>query len=825
MFRLNLNQISLVLTVLLFGLGYVIAYGIYYLSGEVDRVEQGWIAYQAEYSEEVRLKSALDRTLGYGGLIHKYKNLILRKDLQEVDRVNAHIGAVDLLLDQYAILSLKQGDHAAIDDIRRTMDQYRRALTKIENEIKRGANAHEIDGLVRIDDSYALRALKQLTKENIRHRQSILPGLSKAQQLSDLQAHLGYGGLIHSFKNYLLRYEEKYADEVMRSVNNAVAAIQTYKESGITDSEAVALTDIESTIGEYQSHILDIDQLIREGKSIEGIDTMVRVDDSRALRGLKLLASETYIQIREQEETLSHLLKQIQGMQKNMLVALVCIVAIIIFLCVWLIARHVRQPFKQVINTMNSLSQGNTNVEIASVEANNELGEMGRAIRVFRDEMISREQADLELQRVNDDLNNKVAELVESKKQKEENMAKAITLSEGLANARDEALLATRLAVAEKERAKAIVDTVSDGIITINEEGEIISFNLAAERIFGYSVEELSQRNISVLMPDSIRNKHDGFILKYLETGKGGVIGNKARMAKRRELLAVKKDGSEIVIELSIGVSSIEGRKMFTGVLRDITDRKKLENLKQEFVSTVSHELRTPLTAIKGSLGLLSSGMLGQAQDDQVKGLIDLTQRNVDRLGSLVDDILDFEKLESGQMKMEFRSVAVDEILKDAIEVNCHYGSDKKITYSIDSTVDADIIADTKRISQVMANLLSNAAKFSAAGSCVVVGAARREGKIRIYVKDQGPGIPEEFREHLFDRFTQADSSDIRHHGGTGLGMAISKSIVEKHQGKISFDTELSVGTTFYIDLPEHQRSGDTKVVNINKNSAMLEKV
>ena len=241
---------------------------------------------------------------------------------------------------------------------------------------------------------------------------------------------------------------------------------------------------------------------------------------------------------------------------------------------------------------------------------------------------------------------------------------------------------------------------------------------------------------------------------------------------------------------------------MFVGIVRDITARKEIERMKGEFVSTVSHELRTPLTSIRGSLGLITGGAVGKLPK-KARDMIDMAEKNTERVINLVNDILDMEKLESGSMEFRFKAVDLTSLVKHGIEINRGYADQHNIEFLlVESAEGFEVNGDGDRLIQVLANLLSNAAKFSPEGENVEIAVTRQNGTARVSVSDHGPGIPEEFRDNVFAKFTQADSSDTRKAGGTGLGLNISKTIVDKHGGTIGFDTEAGVGTTFYFELP-----------------------
>ena len=297
-------------------------------------------------------------------------------------------------------------------------------------------------------------------------------------------------------------------------------------------------------------------------------------------------------------------------------------------------------------------------------------------------------------------------------------------------------------------------------------------------------------------MPQPYHDEHDSYIKNYVNTGQARMIG------LGREVTGLRKDGSTFPLELSISEMQIGTHRMFTGIVRDITERKKIEILKNEFVSMVSHELRTPLTSIRGSLGLLATGMGGELTE-QSKTLIDIAYRNSERLGRLINDILDIEKIESGKMNFELNSQLLMPLLQTAIESNASYGRQYGIKYSITHSIpDGLVKVDSDRLVQIMSNLLSNAAKFSPSGETVEISVTQEGGFIIVAVIDQGSGIPDAFRDKVFQKFSQADSSDTRQKGGTGLGLSITKAMVERMGGNINFECQQDTGTRFYFTLP-----------------------
>ena len=223
---------------------------------------------------------------------------------------------------------------------------------------------------------------------------------------------------------------------------------------------------------------------------------------------------------------------------------------------------------------------------------------------------------------------------------------------------------------------------------------------------------------------------------------------------------------------------------------------------KSDFLANMSHELRTPLTSIKGSLGLIRSGTAGELSD-KVQSLSDIAYKNSDRLVLLVNDILDMEKISSGKVEFDIKPMNIATLLKSAMEANRGYGVEHDVTFVCpDCDDDIPVLGDMDRLMQVMSNLMSNAAKFSGDGEQVELSSMRNGNTVRVAVKDKGCGVPNEFRKHIFEKFTQADTSDTRQKGGTGLGLSISKAIIEQHGGTVGFESEVDVGSTFFFTLP-----------------------
>ncbi len=354
---------------------------------------------------------------------------------------------------------------------------------------------------------------------------------------------------------------------------------------------------------------------------------------------------------------------------------------------------------------------------------------------------------------------------------------------------------------ANLNRFKNILDNTLDMLFMFEPDTlRFVYLNKGAVENMGYSSEELLQMapyQIKPFMPEP----------KFRETIAPLLSGEKQSLSM--ETVHRRKDGSDFPVEIFLQlVRELDGQGLFIAIVRDITERKKVDRLKNEFVSTVSHELRTPLTSIRGALGLVAGGVTGELSV-QAKSLIDIAYKNSERLVRLINDILDIEKIESGKMVLNIQKLDLMPIVEQAVEANCAYAEAFGVTFKITSVLDGvKVEVDQDRLLQVMTNLLSNAAKFSPANSQVEIAVRPGQYGVRVMVIDKGTGIPESFRSTIFQKFSQADSSDTRQKGGTGLGLSISKAIIEKMSGVIGFDTKAGMGSVFYFELPESCEAG-----------------
>jgi signal transduction histidine kinase len=361
------------------------------------------------------------------------------------------------------------------------------------------------------------------------------------------------------------------------------------------------------------------------------------------------------------------------------------------------------------------------------------------------------------------------------------------------------ALVATRRArdalTADRERLRLSLGAMSDGLLYYDAAGRLAMSNPRMAEMFP----EIADVFVPGTHFESVlRRAHAAGLLIDPE----GIDAHIERRHRERKLPSQRRelalaDGRTILIRES---TTAEGGRLL--VLSDATAEKSADRAKADFVSTVSHELRTPLTSISGALTLVGAGAAGEL-GPKARQLVEIAGRNAERLARLVDDLLNVQRLEAPIDDIVAVPVPLEPLLERAALEIAPMALKRGVRIARVGAVPADarVSGDEHRLIQVLHNLLSNAVKFSPAGERVDLSARKLGGMWRISVSDRGPGIPAAFRDQVFRRFAQADSGDTRARGGTGLGLSIAKAIVDKLDGRISFETEMGTGTTFTVEL------------------------
>lgn len=347
---------------------------------------------------------------------------------------------------------------------------------------------------------------------------------------------------------------------------------------------------------------------------------------------------------------------------------------------------------------------------------------------------------------------------------------------------------------------QSILDAIVDGIMIIDATGNVRSANPAASNIFGYELDQFLHQHINQFVQDP----ETGSIMRHI----------KYHSEKRdinteinHEIIGFKMDGQAFSLELQLSCINRKKEKLFIAVVRDISDRKHLDNLKHEFISRISQEFRTPLSSITSSLRLMESGAFGTFSEP-AHNIIRSADQSAQKLSLLVDDLLDIDKLLSGKMQFDVKTQAIYPLVSEAIEKISEYAAQHDVTFELLSQDEQlSVNVDSQRLQQVLTNLMSNAAKFSPAQARVKINIINLNDKVHIEVIDQGIGIPAAAHPKLFQKFYQVDSSNARKTSGTGLGLAIAKELVSAMKGTIGVTSEIGKGSCFFVELPLIQTS------------------
>ena len=435
------------------------------------------------------------------------------------------------------------------------------------------------------------------------------------------------------------------------------------------------------------------------------------------------------------------------------------------------LARRITRPLGDLAREAERIRAG-ANARIVVPRSYREVSELGRTLNVLVAGMARRRH---ELEQLNATLEQRVAQ-------------RTGELEQALA------AVQTR-----EQRIGSIIEAAQDAFVGIDMRGHVCDWNSAAEAMLGWTRAEAQGRAAAdLVMPERLREGARASLRGFRETGRLEELG------RRVESILLHRDGREIPVELSVGLAGSGTGAFFSVFMHDITQRKEVERLKDEFVATVSHELRTPLTAISASLALLADGVAGELEPD-ARQLVDIANASSGRLVRLIGDVLDIQKMEAGSMALERRIQPLLPIAGDAVAAMRDLAERAGVglaCVSADAAQELCAAVDRDRLTQVLTNLLSNAIKFSERGDTVTAAVEPRGERVRLSVADQGPGIPQAFRARVFQRFAQADGADSRRKGGTGLGLSICKAIVEEHGGTIGFDSEEGKGARFWIELP-----------------------
>jgi serine phosphatase RsbU (regulator of sigma subunit) len=395
--NLTLKQFTYLLSALLTFVGVIVVVGYFVAGTRLATIKSSWESLQAASSEQATLESALRSAMGYGGMIHNFKNFVLRKSVNYRDLTQGNIGAARAIIMRYKTLDPSNQEIASLDTILSTIDEYEKGLQYISTMTAFSAPAAQIDKTVAVDDKPALKAFADLRQIILTRHLERARSDNKAILASRIRSALGYGGMIHAFKNLVLRRSEKYQISVVEKIKNAMTAVGNYRKQEITARERDALNAIEATIKAYATEVNNVKNLMAADRARENIDLASRVDDGAALEGLRILDQEIAIQTTEKAITMDKALIFIETLGGWIISGTLLTLLVLLSLSVWLLRNLITQPIGNITGVMKALSDGQYGVDVPGTELSNEIGDMARATAVFRENAVQRIEADAKL--------------------------------------------------------------------------------------------------------------------------------------------------------------------------------------------------------------------------------------------------------------------------------------------------------------------------------------------------------------------------------------------------------------------------------------------
>jgi two-component system sensor histidine kinase/response regulator len=443
---------------------------------------------------------------------------------------------------------------------------------------------------------------------------------------------------------------------------------------------------------------------------------------------------------------------------KILFTVILIIVPLIAWLLGMLISKAITRPIESLHLGTELIGRGNLDHKVGTT-AKDEIGQLSRAFDAMTD-----------------------------------NLKKTTASRDELAREVEERIKLERSLQESEEKFRQFFENDPNYCYMISSEGKIMDVNKSALKVLGYTSEELIGKPVAgIVYAPSSREKAKELLMKWKKTGK----------VRNEEMDIITKIGEERTVLLNVDAArDFEGKILHSiSVQSDITERKKLDKLKDEFVNTVSHELRSPLAIIKQHIYSIRHKM-DENVDDEQKHFIDSTEKNVDRLSHLINNILDYQKLSAEKMVFEAAGGDINKLVEEIEKEMSPLAENKKITLSIHPAKDLPKIRfDSDRITQVLLNLIDNAIKFTEKGNVAVTTSKTRDG-VCVSVKDAGVGIKKDEIDRLFRSFSQIRAADGAKPSGSGLGLAICKKIIEQHGGKIWVESEYGKGSTFTFSLP-----------------------
>ena len=586
----------------------------------------------------------------------------------------------------------------------------------------------------------------------------------KSQSLISMQQELGYGGMIHHYKNYLLRADDLYKIRAMESIASIREHVAVFDVASASDSEKVAIEQIVSVVDQYAENLDRISAMRTQGLSLSELDEQVKVDDQDAYLGLDTLNSSTSQRMEYDTALMKVALDKIEMATSRHFYIIVIVFFFLVAGNIYIIWFRVTKPLGQLSNVMESLIAGDFRAKVMGVAKNDEIGEVAHMLQLYKKKSIETFKAERQIKR-------------------------------------------------SQRRYANILEIAPDAVISINSAHDVVIFNQGAEQTFEYEAAEVLGKNIHILIPDDISENQtwnkSSSELENLSSGQANL---------RPTLLGKKKDGSTFSGEVSISKFKEKGETFYTIFIRDVTERLVREaelkkamfsaefanRSKSDFLANMSHELRTPLNAIIGFSSILMQADAHSFDEEKYGEYSRDIHESGQHLLGLISDLLDLSKIEAGKAELHEQQILPLDLISSSINFVKVRAEEENLTIVVlEDKREIEIDVDARMFKQMMVNLLSNAVKFTPSAGQITVGfGVRDDGDYSVWVRDTGIGISQDHIDSVIQPFWQVDSKHERSHEGTGLGLPLVQSLIKLHGGSMDIQSKVGHGTTVELIFP-----------------------
>ena len=574
----------------------------------------------------------------------------------------------------------------------------------------------------------------------------------KYVHLNRLRRSLGYGGAVHNLKNYLLRGDRGRLIHIHKNLREAINHTIAYRSLGVSSREAAALDEIGRVLKTYASVVSIAEKMFVAGRSAREIDSVVMVDDTLALRAIENMESE----LEAARAKLSNAVNASVASTMDFEIKSAMMIAVLLLLLIidglWFTRTRLSRPITRLAWAMERLAAGDTSINIPRVRQDNEIGDMAKSVQVFKENAIKRAEAESALQQ-------------------------------------------------SEERFRNLVEYAGDTILVSDFEENIVDVNQHACESLGYTREELLSLNVRDIQ---VASDIPANLSKLLAMGIGDIF--------TVEGFHRRKGKTKYPVEVRLGKFELRGEEFVVALARDITARKEAESkiliakgeaeaanrAKSEFLSNMSHELRSPLNSVVGFSDLL----IRDSSDEFIQRLAPKIRDSGLYLTNLIEDLLDFDRIESGKVNLELKEISVNDLIAHVAETGALQISDN-ISLVLDlNPACRKVFCDSVRIRQVLTNLLDNAVEYSPGGGEIHIRTAANQDEVWVSVSDTGIDMNSVEMKGIFERFSQLESGYQRRSGGLGIGLSLIRELVELHGGRIWAESEKGRGSEFTFSLP-----------------------